>query len=242
MKIHAHILAWNEEKILPFTLDYYSHFCEKIFIYDNMSDDGSSNIYKKYQKVKVFKWNSNNQFNDFYHVQLKNNVYKERSRDQNVDWVIVCDCDEFLYHPNLIDVLENYKSIGINVPKISGHDMVSDSFPVHDDVLLPNKIKIGSQRYQDLCKHIIFDPKLNVNYGVGAHSFKCDQAVFSEQEDLKLLHYKLLGKEYIEQMYLKRLNRLSDFNKRYGFGDHYNHIPRTINYMNELLKLKYQVI
>ena len=30
MKIHAHILAWNEEKILPYTLDHYSEFCEKI--------------------------------------------------------------------------------------------------------------------------------------------------------------------------------------------------------------------
>ena len=39
MKIHSHILAWNEEKILPYTLDYYSTFCEKIFIYDNMSDE-----------------------------------------------------------------------------------------------------------------------------------------------------------------------------------------------------------
>ena len=32
MKIHVHILSWNEEKILPFTLDYYSSFCEKIFV------------------------------------------------------------------------------------------------------------------------------------------------------------------------------------------------------------------
>lgn len=44
MIIHAHILAWNEEKILPFTLDYYSSFCEKIFIHDNMSTDSSDDI------------------------------------------------------------------------------------------------------------------------------------------------------------------------------------------------------
>ena len=50
MRIHAHILAFNEEKILPFTLDYYSLICEKIFIYDNMSTDSSDNIYKKYDK------------------------------------------------------------------------------------------------------------------------------------------------------------------------------------------------
>ena len=58
MKIHAHILSWNEEKILPFTLDYYSNICEKIFIYDNMSTDSSDEIYKKYPKVEAVKWSS----------------------------------------------------------------------------------------------------------------------------------------------------------------------------------------
>lgn len=242
MKIHAHILSWNEEKLLPFTLDYYSQFCERIFIYDNMSDDGSSDIYKKYEKVKVLKWNSNNEINELNYIQLKTRGYKERSRNQNVDWVVVCDCDEFLYHPNLIDVLKEYKAKGITVPKISGHDMVSNSFPNYDGDLLPNKIKHGSQRYQDLCKNIIFNPNLDINYGVGAHSFSCKEAVFSEKEDLKLLHYKLLGESYIDQMYTKRANRLSEFNKRNRFGDHYLHIQRTVNYMNELLDLNYKVI
>ena len=50
MKIHAHILSWNEEKILPYTLDHYSNICEKIFVYDNMSNDSSDDIYKKYPK------------------------------------------------------------------------------------------------------------------------------------------------------------------------------------------------
>ena len=61
MKIHAYIIAYNEEKLLPFTLDYYSTFCEKIFVYDNMSTDSSDNIYKKYPKVTVVKWDSNNE-------------------------------------------------------------------------------------------------------------------------------------------------------------------------------------
>ena len=64
MKIHAHILSWNEEKILPFTLDYYSLICEKIFIYDNMSTDSSDEIYKKYPKVEVIKWDSGNEINE----------------------------------------------------------------------------------------------------------------------------------------------------------------------------------
>ena len=145
MKIHAHILSWNEEKILPFTLDYYSLICEKIYIYDNMSTDSSDQIYLKYPKVEVIKWNSNNEINENNYINIKNNEYKLRSRNKNVDWVIVCDCDEILYHPNLINILENYKSEGINVPRISGHDMVSDMFPEYDGKLITDKVKIGSE-------------------------------------------------------------------------------------------------
>ena len=154
MKIHAHILSWNEEKILPYTLDYYSQICEKIFIYDNMSDDGSDEIYKKYEKVEVIKWDSKNEINELNYINIKTQSYKERSRNQNVDWVIVCDCDEFLYHPNLMDKLSEYKSKGITVPKVSGHDMVSEVFPEYDGKLLTEKVKVGSQRYQPMCKNI----------------------------------------------------------------------------------------
>jgi len=68
MIIHAHILAFNEEKILPFTLDYYSSFCKKIFIYDNMSTDSSDDIYEQYPNVIVKKWNSNNEINELNYI------------------------------------------------------------------------------------------------------------------------------------------------------------------------------
>ena len=71
MKIHAHILAWNEEKILPYTLDYYSKICTKIYVYDNMSTDGSDKIYKKYPKVSVIKWNSNDQINEMNYFNIQ---------------------------------------------------------------------------------------------------------------------------------------------------------------------------
>ena len=240
MIIHAHILAWNEEKILPYTLDYYSSFCEKIFIHDNMSTDNSDEIYKKYDKVEVIKWESNEQINEMNYVNIKNNEYKKHSRKDGVDWVIVCDCDEFLYHPNLMEKLESYKKMGITVPKVSGHDMVSDEFPVYDGDLLINKIKIGSERYEPMCKKIIFNPFIDVQFGVGAHSFNSTNAKFSETEDLKLLHYKFLGKNYVKKLYIDRAKRLSDFNKKNKFGEHYFNLP--FKYMDELLDKKYQVI
>jgi hypothetical protein len=240
MRIHAHILSWNEEKILPFTLDYYSKICEKIFVYDNMSTDSSDDIYKKYPKVEVIKWSSNEKFNDLTHIEIKNNSYKDRSRDKGVDWVIVCDCDEILYHPNLIEKLNEYKNEGITIPLICGHDMVSESFPEYDGNLITDKIKIGSERYEPMCKKIIFDPNIDVQYGFGAHNMDSNRSIHSKEEELKLLHYKFLGKDYVKDLYIKRAKRLSDFNLKNGFGRHYFNLP--FNYMDEMLKNKNQVI
>jgi hypothetical protein len=107
MIIHAHILAFNEEKILPFTLDYYSSFCKKIFVYDNMSTDNSDNIYKEYPKVIVKKWNSNNEINELNYIEIKNTAYKI-SRVDKADWVIVCDMDEFIYARKDFKTIKQY--------------------------------------------------------------------------------------------------------------------------------------
>lgn len=239
MIIHAHILAFNEEKILPFTLDYYSNICDKIFIYDNMSTDSSDEIYAKYPKVKVIKWDSNNEINEFNYLRIKNNGYKV-SREDNADWVIVCDCDEFLYHRNLLDKLQYYKDKGITVPLVNGHDMVSETFPEYDGEPITKKVKIGSEVYEPFCKKIVFNPKLEVSFGIGAHSFQSNNTIHSNSPELKLLHYKFLGKEYVENIYKARAERLSQFNKENKLGEHYFNIP--FEYMDKLLEEKRQII
>lgn len=238
MKIHAHIVAWNEEMILPYTLDHYSQFCEKIFVYDNMSTDSSDKIYKKYDNVEVIKWSSNNEINEMNYVNLKSMSYRIKSRD--ADWVIVCDCDELLYHENLIEKLEEYKKQGITVPRIDGHDMVCETFPKYDGSLLVEKVKIGSQTYEPMCKNIIFDPKLDVSFGIGAHTFSSNNTKYSEFPELKLLHYKFLGKDYVRKLYMMRAKRLSTWNKERKLGEHYFNLP--FDYMDKMLSENYQVI
>lgn len=238
MIIHAHILAFNEEKILPFTLDYYSKICEKIYIYDNMSTDGSDEIYAKYPKVEVIKWDSNGEINEMNYINIKSTAYKQFSR--NADWVIVCDCDEVLYHPRLLEKLQYYKDNGITVPKVNGHDMVSEIFPEYDGELITTKVKTGSEVYAPFCKNIIFNPKLDIQYGIGGHSFQANNAVYSNSPELKLLHYKFLSVEYVENIYKARAERLSQFNKDHKFGEHYFNVP--YDYMNKLLTENIQVI
>jgi hypothetical protein len=241
MKIHAYIIAWNEERILPFTLDHYSQFCEKIYVYDNMSTDGSDEIYKKYDKVVVKKWQTpDKKYNQaIVDHEIKSNIYKQ-SRKQNVDWVIVCDCDEFLYHENLLEKLKQYKEQGITMPKIDGHDMFSENFPEYDGGLLTDKVKIGSKTYDVMCKNIIFNPVLDVLYSYGSHSVNAPKAIFSNESEIKLLHYKFLGKEYVNWRYNNLSSQLSDFNIKNNLGGHWTRPP--MKYMDEMKEMQYKVI
>lgn len=240
MKIHAYIISWNEEKMLPFTLDYYSQFCEKIYVYDNMSTDNSDEIYKKYDKVEVKKWQTpDKKYNDVILVQLKSNMYKQ-SRKHNVDWAIVCDCDEYLYHENLLEKLKEYKDNGVTMPKIDGHDMCSEDFPIYDGKLLTDKVKIGSETYEPMCKNIIFNPLLDIEYMPGAHSNKTPNAKFSPKAELKLLHYKFLGKEYVLERYGNLAEQLSDYNLKTGLSGHWTRPP--MDYMDKMMREQYKVI
>jgi hypothetical protein len=204
-----------------------------------MSTDSSDEIYKRYPKVTVIKWNSNNEINERNYLNIKNNGYK-LSREDNADWVIVCDTDEFLYHPRLLEKLEHYKNEGITVPKIDGHDMVSESFPEYDGELITKKIKTGSEVYPPFCKNIVFNPKIDAKFGIGGHSFQSNNTINSSSPELKLLHYKFLGVEYVEKIYKSRMERLSEFNKQHKFGEHYLNVP--YDYMNKLLSENIQII
>ena len=130
--------------------------------------------------------------------------------------------------------------MGVTVPRIDGHDMVSTEFPTYDGELITTKIKTGSQTYEPMCKNIIFHPDLDIKYGIGSHSFNSIDGKFSNEREIKLLHYKFLGKDYVKNIYISRAKRLSSFNKQHKFGEHYFNLP--FNYMDSMLKENYQVI
>lgn len=242
MIIHTYIIAYNEEKLIPFTLDYYSKFSEKIFVFDNYSTDSSDEIYKKYPKVEVIKWDSNNEINEFYYMDIKSNKYKDYSRNKNVDWIFMCDADEFIYHENLLGKLEEYKRLGVNVVQTSGHEMACEEFPIHDGRLLPEIVKVGSEKMPNLSKSIIFTPEMNMNFDVGAHMFHAKNVVLSEKDEIKILHYKLLGETYLIENYKQREKRLSQLNKSRQWGVHYSEVKKTLDFMYEILEKNLNVV
>ena len=64
--IHYYAVCWNEEKILPFMLDYYDQFVDQFYIYDNYSTDNTKKILSERSKVEVIEFGTNNSFNDLH--------------------------------------------------------------------------------------------------------------------------------------------------------------------------------
>jgi len=262
MMIDAFIFCWNEEEILPFTLDYYSEFCDSIILLDNFSTDSSLEIAKQYSKVKVISWGVAGIYDDRLLTLAKNTCYKDHGR--GADWVIVADCDEFLYHPKIREKLYEYREAGITVPLTEGFDMISQKFPEIGSSLL-EQVKIGVPQ-EGMNKSLVFDPRVNLVYMTGAHSASTDQnygvmgtdadgnkhllppstsykPTTSELRELKVLHYKDLSPEYKVGRLKVLAPRLSKWSLENKQTDHWLRTEEEVlDYFDRALKVAEEVI
>jgi hypothetical protein len=220
--IHYYALCWNEEKILPFMLDYNGQFIDKIYIYDNYSTDNSTKILSKRSNVEVIQFQTDNTFNDIIHTDIKNNCWK-KSRGR-ADYVIVCDVDEFLYHPQLTEFLRKSLKERITFFTPTGYNMYSNNFPEYQSKKSIVEMVKNGVLDKLFSKSILFDPHriVEINYTAGAH-FCYPWGIVKTKEDNKLflLHYKNLGVAYVLKRSNMYKNRLSQINIEKNFGVQY---------------------
>lgn len=239
--IELYVLCFNEEKMILHSLNYYSQFCSKIIIIDNQSTDNSILLAEKFENIEVRSLFTGNEFVEDVLTYSRNNCWK----GSKADFVIVCDMDELLYDENLIEKLIIAKQKNISIPKIQGYNMICDYFPDNYEKLITNQIQYGV-RTTRFDKNIVFDPKQvkEINYRPGAHL--CNPVFYTEPIsreviELKLLHYKYLGKEYLYQKHKKYVERMSEISKKKLHGAEYlegkTHIDKMFEASNKLEKI-----
>lgn len=219
--IHYYAVCWNEEKMLPFMFDYYEQFVDHFTIYDNYSDDNSEEIIRSRKNTEIIRFKSDG-FNDTIHQDIKNNCWK-KSRGK-ADYVIVCDMDEFIYHPQMTLCLGQMQQHGLSLSRPRGFDMYNEIFPQHDNVhqlTVIVRTGIASKKYS---KSILFDPHriVEINYEPGCHfchPVGCVRS--SDDEELKLLHYKNIGIDAMIKRNREYARRLSKSNIENEFGIEY---------------------
>lgn len=196
--IDVFALCFNEEHILPSFIAHYKSMGAHITVYDNNSTDKSVEILTQNGCI-VIPYESNGQIRDDIYVNIKNNCWKK----SRADWVIVCDIDEFIK----VDFDINKYTI-INT---CGYDMIGPP---------GSNLGVANPWYS---KHIMFRPKFikEINYKIGGHRCSPIGKVAGSVEIAPLLHYKYISEDYTFQRHLLYQSRLSDINKRNGWGKEY---------------------
>jgi hypothetical protein len=235
---------FNEEKLLPFFLHYYTDLIKKIgtgriVLFDFGSYDRSKEIienYKTFPGITI----ENIQMHTSQHredlLMCVRNGYWKVFNDR-FDYVFVVDIDEIIYHKDLCNLLKNKK---YDIFRSIGYDI---SLPIIPESIytIDNIKSICTSLWQNdaLNKVSIFNPKIDVNYYWGCHSESFNEGNLSDKE-ITLYQFRYLGYEYFKFINTEKFKRK---NLNDGFGNHYEHyINLTTEDYNNIIKDKFYAI
>jgi len=215
-KVWIYALCYNEAYMMPYFLRHYTSFAEKVIIYDAQSTDGTRGLVAANPRAELRDFTLCQGIDDNIFVRFVNEQYKE-ARGQ-ADWVIWVDCDEFVYHPHLLEVLREYQSVGVNIVRAKGYLMVSDE-PAKGEGQIYDEARLGLPDRM-ACKPVIFRPSLEqIEFSTGRHGCEVtEDAVWALTTTIKLLHYRYFGKQYLLDRNAKQFSRLSEANKTAYLG------------------------
>lgn len=227
MKVHAHILAFNEAETIHLTIKHYRQFCDRITIFDNFSTDNTRGIAEGLG-CEIRPFGIAGVLDDKEYLKVKNHCFK----GSDADWVIVCDADEIL--DVTIQDLKTATFYDRTIFKTHGWNIFSNEMPKESWGEISTGI--ADANYSKL---ILFNPQKikEINYVPGCHVAKPEGEVRYDDQELTLFHYKHVGgAKRIADRHALYNSRLSDWNKKFRCGFQYSE-PReqTIKYFNECL-------
>ena len=191
MKIHIYSVCSGEEKILPYYFMHYSpDWVEKIVLFDNESTNKSYDIALNQPHVEIRKYKSDDNFS----IQFKNNILKE-SKGKNIDWVIIVNMNEFIYHENLTDFLDKNNEYNIIVPvnyQMTGNQMTGNQLQLCQKTPIYEQIVSGYQFSCNKSESFIFQPDKLTYINNIHHNF--ESKILKNNKEIKLLHYKTFNK------------------------------------------------
>lgn len=216
-------LCYNEEYLLHPFINYYQQYCDKLLFIDGGSTDNSKQIIESYEKCQYIRDEANDA-NESVFLKIKNHLWKDYRNDY--DYVIIVDVDEFLYYPTgIFGLIEDMEKSSCSIIQPNGFSMVERyrNVPVYDYKFEHKFVYTKGIEDNNYNKNCLFNIKdiEDINFHPGAHfSTPTGNIRHFIHKDLKLLHYKYIGlEEFLERVKINR-ERLSEENKKNGWGYH----------------------
>lgn len=222
MKIHLYAKIWNEEEMLPFFFRHYDPLVDRYILYDDGSTDNTLSMLHSHDRVEVRPFVRTHSTSLVLSSQFLNNSIWKGSRGI-ADWVIMTSVDEHLFHPaGLRRYLYAQKFRGVTAVPALAFQMFSDCFPSPSEMLTKTR-RVGAvlDHYNKLN---VFDPNAlsETNFAVGRHTAQLEGRIcFPARDELLLLHYKFLGKEYLRRRYAELDSRRGASDKENSWGYQY---------------------
>lgn len=214
MKIETYILAHNEEFMLPYAIRHYKQFSD-IIVLENNSTDKTVEIALK-AGAKVIQLDIPDEKDNEVLSKIKDNAW----RKSKADWVIVVDCDEFLYHPYIKNLMSNCTG---TILRSTWCEMYSETTPTGEGQIY-EEVNKGLMRSKYGAKLAIFNPKEieSMNWGVGCHKANPIGNVIYENTEILTLHFRHLSLEYVLKRNFRDSVRLSKYNRLMGWSQQYD--------------------
>jgi hypothetical protein len=222
LTIHLYALCWNEADMLPYFFRHYDPIVTAYFIYDDGSTDHSVELLNAHPKTTVQSItvrknlappgpdNPGISFFEFYNTIWKQSIGK-------ADYVILCNIDEFFYHPDMQSYLHDCRNKDITIIPSVGYHMFSLTFPTAP-LPLPQLVNKGIQ-HDHFNKTFLFDPNKITESGFHGGRHKMDpegEVVYPTTTDVKLLHYFFIGLWRELKGKRQKGRRLKDFHPLYA--------------------------
>ncbi len=218
--IELFVPTFNEEWMLPKMVDFYRKRIKNLVInvYDNGSTDNTVEVAKQLGCIVHYR-DTGGQIDDSALANWKSTVW----RDSKALWVIVCDTDEW------VNVHESW----LEVQLVRGYDLI----PTEGYNMIDEKNGVPNPMH---CKTCVFRPTIQLTYGIGAHTANASLCN-PYPNRVHLYHMKyVMPIEMVIERYKNNALRLSEVNKRHGWGFHYTFDEETIRreYAETLLQAK----
>jgi Glycosyl transferase family 2 len=193
--IWLYCIFGNEAQLMPYFLRHYAPLVDRLIMLDAVSDDGSADMVRACPNATL----QPSAIGDTLDSLVVSRYSSEKVREARgqADFVLWVDCDEFLYSPiPLRELLRGYKAQGLRAIKATGWQMLADEFPTGDGQL--TSIVRHGARDIEYDKMAIFDPALDVTWSPGHHNCKIGDAQIHQSLEIKLLHYRYFGDDYLK--------------------------------------------
>ncbi|MGA7744769.1 MAG: glycosyltransferase [Polyangia bacterium] len=225
-RVHLYATCWNEIRQLPFFFRHYDPIVQRYVVFDEGSTDGSLDLLRGHPKVEVRRLVRTDPDSFVRSEQsLFDHCWKESRGFRGTrlaDWVIVCNIDEHLVHPDLGAYLQRCQEAGITAIPALGYQMLVEEFPGPQECLRRTRTRALPDPTD--CKLCVFSPTAikEIHHTPGGHMARPEGHVAVPARDELLLHnYQILGIDYTLGRFAELRTGLGAVDRERNWGWHY---------------------